>query len=594
MISWSIAKSRYFWKLYASYAILVLITTALIGFLFDYQMEKALEADLKRTLQRQTSFLALRGKSLFSLALPQEIQQEVERLGRETQTRVTLMFPDGRVLADSDEDPVRMENHAQRPEFIQALQIAVGSSKRYSDTSKKYFYYVAEAVKSEGKILGVARVAVPIEYQEERSASVRITVLVGMGIGIVAALVIGLFVTQKTTGPIFEMIQVAEAIRKGHYEKRVRPMPRDEFGKLGEALNHLCVELTEKIATVSRDQAQLHAILSSMVEGVLAVDGEDQVLFCNRAAGELLGSEDLLTQRKKIWELVHVIDLLDLLARVRYEGKPARREIVLRSGGREMILEGAATPFEGGLGKGIVVVLHDLTGLRKLERIRRDFVANVSHELKTPLTTIKGYVETLLSGALHDETNNVRFLEKIEAHVNRLSYLVRDLLSLARIESEEHATPLSPAEWQPVVEECLKNYEVVLMEKNLTAAVEPPSEPVVVPGNSEAMAQVIDNLLDNAVKYTPVGGKVTIRIYVQDGQGCLDVEDTGIGIPEQDLERIFERFYRVDKARSRELGGTGLGLSIVKHLVQSMHGTVAVASQIGKGSRFTVKIPLAK
>ncbi len=594
MISSSIVRSRYFWKLYASYAVLVFVTTALIGFLFDYQMERVLEADLKRTLQRQASFLALRGKSLFSLVSPQEIQEETVRLGRETQTRVTLIFPDGRVLADSDEDPAQMENHGQRPEFLQALQTTAGSSKRYSDTIHRYLYYVAEAVKSEGKVLGVARVAVPIEYQEERSASVRATVIAGMGIGIVTALVIGLFVTHKTTGPIFEMIQVAEAIRKGHYEKRVRPMPRDEFGKLGEALNHLCVELTEKIATVSRDQAQLHAILSGMVEGVLAVDGDDQVLFCNRAACALLDSEDLLSQKKKIWELVHVIDLLDLLAKVRYQGKSARGEIVIRSGGREVILEGAATPFEGGFGKGIVVVLHDLTSLRKLERIRRDFVANVSHELKTPLTTIKGYVETLLSGALHDEGNNVRFLEKIEAHVNRLSYLVRDLLSLARIESEEHATPLSPAEWQPVVEECLKNYEVVLVEKKLTAAVEPPPEPVVVLGNSEAMAQVLDNLLDNAVKYTSVGGKVTIRVYKREGQGCLDVEDTGIGIPEQDLGRIFERFYRVDKARSRELGGTGLGLSIVKHLVQSMHGTVTVASQIGKGSRFTVKIPLAK
>jgi two-component system phosphate regulon sensor histidine kinase PhoR len=281
-----------------------------------------------------------------------------------------------------------------------------------------------------------------------------------------------------------------------------------------------------------------------------------------------------------------------MLSEARARREPIHREVIVHPGPREAVLEAHATAFNTRDGGGLVMVLHDISDLRKLERIRRDFVANVSHELKTPLTSIKGYVETLLTGALHDEQNNVRFLEKIDAHVSRLTDLVQDLLSLASIEAREGKLTPGPVDWSPIVDGAIRRHEEAFDRKLLTRSVVGHCPTVL--GEAEGMTQVVDNLLDNAIKYTPEGGAVCIRLSANDAQGHLEVEDTGIGIPEEDRQRIFERFYRVDKARSRELGGTGLGLSIVKHFVHAMNGGVHVESQVGRGSRFVVSLPLAR
>jgi two-component system phosphate regulon sensor histidine kinase PhoR len=340
-----------------------------------------------------------------------------------------------------------------------------------------------------------------------------------------------------------------------------------------------------------QEKAKFEAMISALVDGVVALDEQGQVMFCNPAASDLLGLHQPAASGSRLGELGSWAPVSGLLDQVRMERKTVQKEFALARPGKEQVLDVHAAPFEGGGAKGYVLVLRDHTEFRRLERIRRDFVANVSHELKTPLTSIKGYVETLLEGAIDDEANRLRFLQKIDLHVKRLTALVQDLLSLARIEAQGKILSLVPVDWGPILEEALRRHEPEIRRKRLSCRVEGGGE-LVVKGESEGMTQILDNLLDNAIKYTSEGGAVAVSLEKRDRWGRLRVCDTGVGIPAGDMDRIFERFYRVDKARSRELGGTGLGLSIVKHLVQGMEGTVRVQSEVGKGSCFEVDLPL--
>lgn len=342
-------------------------------------------------------------------------------------------------------------------------------------------------------------------------------------------------------------------------------------------------------APIYQEQAQLRSMVAGIPVGLVAVDGVDRVLFANNAACQMLGQDTLLIIGEKLANLVKGSALPDL-------ARDARRDdasnMETEFSVRDMVISAHAVRFEGGGPSSVVVVLEDVTSLKRLERIRRDFVANVSHEIKTPLTSIKGYVETLITGALHDEQNNMRFLRKIDDHVGRLTNLVQDLLSLARIEAQEGSLRLAETDWRPIVEGAVRRHEPELQSRGLTFAMELEPDCVAM-GESESMTQVLDNLLDNAIKYTPAGS-VRVRLFRAGSQVSLQVEDSGLGIPPEDRERIFERFYRVDKARSREMGGTGLGLSIVKHLAQAMHGEVRLVSEVGKGSQFTVTLPAAR
>jgi len=295
---------------------------------------------------------------------------------------------------------------------------------------------------------------------------------------------------------------------------------------------------------------------------------------------------------ERLWESARVPEIPELLAEARRSDAAAQRELSLLHAGRELVVRAQAHRFADGERVGVVVVFHDISELRRLERIRRDFVSNVSHELKTPLTSIRGYVETLLDGALHDEQNNVRFLEKIEQNVQRLSHLVTDLLSLARIEAQEGSLPLERVDLHGLVEQALRRHEPNAVGRDQTLRLESCAGALQVLGDREALTQVLDNLVDNALKYTPPEGHVTIRVKREVGHAVLEVQDDGIGIPKEDIERVFERFYRVDKARSRAVGGTGLGLSIVKHLVHAMKGEVEVESVVDEGSTFRVRLVL--
>ena len=584
-------RSRLLWSLFGGYAAVLLASGLLVGWLAHRRLGASQLASFESTLRDQCLVL----EPFAARVLPDgdaELARELGRLRAQTGTRVTLVRADGTVLGDTHEDPAAMEPHGDRPEIQAALRDGFGTVRRRSSTVGVEMLYVAHRIGPAEQPLGTVRVALSTEHLEAGLRAVGQSVVVGTAAGVLLALVLGLFLMRRFTRPIAEMTRVAEELAAGRYEARVRLGREDELGTLARTLNGLGAEITRRIAALSQEDAQLRAILASMIEGVVAVDEQNRVAFINGAACELLEISMPVQPGRSLWELAPIRAIEELVSRAHRSGAHELREIELFRGGKERVFQAHASPFQGGGRSGFVLVLHDITELRRLERVRRDFVANVSHELKTPLTSIQGFVETLLSGALRDEEHNERFLQRIDANVKRLTSLVTDLLSLARIESGQLDVHSAEVDWGEVLEGVLRLREPALAAKGLTLAVERPARALRVRGDREAMTQVLDNLLDNAIQYTAAPGRITVRLAAAEGRGWLEVRDTGIGIPSADLDRIFERFYRVDKARSRAAGGTGLGLSIVKNLVLRMEGEVRVESVEGRGSTFRVALPL--
>jgi two-component system phosphate regulon sensor histidine kinase PhoR len=413
--------------------------------------------------------------------------------------------------------------------------------------------------------------------------------VIGSGLAVLVCLGVARAVGQ----PIDELIRHAAGMESSNLGQRVFIDSPPELASLGQELNRLNTRLATRFSQLEQDHEQLKAILGGMVEGVVALDARQHVLFANERAHQLLELTDSPVGRP-LWEVVRQRPLLDAVQKAVERGGPCEEE--LSWAGREpRSLTLHAARLTGRPPRGAVLVLHDTTELRRLERLRQDFVANVSHELKTPLSVIQACVETLLDGAIDDPQHREPFLKQIASQSERLHTLILDLLSLARIESGEELFELKAVPVEALVRAGVERHQARAETRRQTLSMDPPADAagLCIWADEDALDQILDNLLDNAVKYTPEGGKIRIGWRLEGGQVCLEVTDTGIGIPETDLPRIFERFYRVDKARSRELGGTGLGLSIVKHLVQALRGSVRAASRVGHGTTFTVRLPRA-
>ncbi len=582
---------RFFWRQFAAYVALLLVSATIIALAVNRRMEAAWTSSLEKTLRAGCGLLSPYAEEVLARGAAGEIQARVEQLGLDSRLRTTLISTEGRVVGDSHEDPKDMEGHGSRPEFLQAIAEGVGVSERFSHTLGYAMLYVAKPVRRGGETLGVIRLAMPLEEVDAQLAANRMSIVLATSIGLGVALLLGLFVAWTLARPLEDLTRVANAMGEGDYEQRVEFDRNDEFGHLGESLNRIGAEVARRIAAVSRDDAQLRAMLAVMVEGVLAIDESDHILFINDAAKTMFDVELEECHGRSLWELAPISELQGLTKRTRSSSALARAEFDMFRTGKEQVIDAHAAPLQAGDESGLVIVLHDITDLRRLERVRRDFVANVSHELKTPLASIKGFVETLLDGALHDPEHNERFLARIDANVERLNELVSDLLSLARIESQEKSIKRELVDWRPIIEEVRLSKEDLMRRKGLSWGSRGFDERARVMGNAKAMRQVVDNLVDNAIKYTSAG-EITVRFEIQGNEGVLLVCDTGLGIPAEDLDRIFERFYRVDRARSREVGGTGLGLSIVKHLVLSLGGRVSVESRVGQGTCFRVSLPM--
>jgi len=647
---------RTFWRLFGTYAILVLAVIALLGKLIVSRVERFELKQIDDSLQ---------SKAVLIEGIVQEwpeglaplLEAYAKNWGKRMDARITLIRADGSVLADSHEDPKQLENHAHRPEIVQARAEGIGRSTRYSRSVGESMMYVAR--RTEGKSpVAFIRVARPLDRVQQELAELDALVWTFAALSAGAVLMLAFWLARRITKPLQELTAGAERIAAGDYGHKVYALAADEIGSLARAFNIMSERLAQQFRQVEDDRQKLRTVLGGMVEGVIAIDGQQRVLFANERAAQLLDFPNDAVVGRKLWEVVRQRAIQEVVQRAERSAEPHREELDWNGPAVKSLavyvarLPGSPSSPSGGA----VLVLQDTTELHRLERLRREFVANVSHELKTPLSVIKVCTETLQDGAVEDAENRGGFLEQIDEQANRLHTLILDLISLARIESGAEVFDFQNVPLPPLIADCVERHrgraeakQQVLeavnrgqesgsrspesgsrspeagVRKQESGSRSPESgsrspesgireqelrdqsrdvrcddlsstlapNPCTAWADEEAVSQILDNLVDNAVKYTPSGGRIQVSAFCEDRHVCLEVRDDGIGIPERDLPRIFERFYRVDKARSRELGGTGLGLSIVKHLVQAMNGTITASSQLQQGSTFSIRLPRA-
>ncbi len=585
--------SRFFWKLFSGYVLLVVIAVAVVGILVARRITRDMIADTERDLRVRARLVEPIALPFLGGGDPAELQRQVRVLGTDIATRITIVREDGTVIADSEEDPRSMDNHGTRPEIVAARETGTGMSTRFSRTVAANLMYFAVAVNQSGERLGFVRTSLPLTAIQDRIGGVRrLVAFVGIGAAVLA-LVLGLVVARRVTGPLASMTAAAESIAGGKYDHRVPATSQDEIGQLGSAFNRMANELQGRLATITEDRSKLLTILGGMTEGVLAVDGKQHIVHLNAAAGRILGVPPSESLGKPIWEVTRIRQVNEALERVLHVDGDVNEELHLDIDGRDRVVQLHGAPLADGQGGllGAVIVLHEVTELRRLETVRQEFVANVSHELKTPITAIRGLIDTIVDDPDMPEDTQDRFQRKIQSQSVRLASLVTDLLTLARLDAAEGLLQSEPVDLRDVVRATVDHFRADAEERQVNLTAEIHSEPVVVLGDIEALGLLTNNLVDNALKYTPRGGTVTVKLLADDA-ARLEVRDTGIGIGAEHLDRIFERFYRVDKARSRELGGTGLGLSIVKHISTTHGGSVSAESRVGVGSTFRVRLPL--
>ena len=518
-----------------------------------------------------------------------------DTIGKDLELRVTVIGLDGTVYGDSEldgKDLLEVENHLYRPEVQQALKSGFGESGRFSITVKKDMLYVASTYGRE-RSQGIIRLSIPLLEVEQISGHLKKILIAAFLFAFILAIIISFLVSGFISKPIRSMSLAAQDIAHGNFSKRVLATSNDEIGDLAKAFNFMTEQIRTRIEEVTTNKSRLEAVLLSMFEGVMVVDISGTILLMNQTLKDfLLVKEEPIGKRPL--EVIRNIEIQEIVGRALKlnQGLESCEISVLFP--EEKILLVHATPIiRNEATEGAVLVFHDITELRQLEKIRQDFVANVSHELRTPVSSIKGYAETLLEGALEDKKNAKEFLKIIHSDSDRLARLIDDLLDLSKIESGRLRMGLKPCATRPIVERVVSGLSRQVADKSIAITIDMPKDLSKIMADEARIAQVLLNLIDNAVKYTPREGKITILAKVKNAFVQIDVSDTGVGIPEKDLPRIFERFYRVDKARSRELGGTGLGLSIVKHIIQAHNGEVFVQSVEGQGSTFTFTIPKA-
>jgi two-component system phosphate regulon sensor histidine kinase PhoR len=581
----------------------VAITVLVAGLYLNHELERLAVEGLEARLAVAARLLHDEARALLARkASTEDSQAFVVQADRASGFRVTVIAADGRVIGESEvalRDLPRIENHRGRPEVEAALAGRPGRDVRLSSTVGERLLYVAVPIRDDGYILGVIRTAVPLRIVTASYGAIRRVLLLGGLVALAVALGIGLFVARRVTQPVVEMQSVARAMSEGDFRARAAVRSPDEIGRLGRALNRMAQRLQERLEDVEHERAKVGAILDGMVEGVIGVDGHDQILLLNERARAMLSLGPGRGERKPFLEVVRNAELHALLREARRAGEEVVSPGELRlPGPRERRVQVHALPLNLGAEEvGVVMVLHDVTELRRLEQVRTEFIANVSHELRTPLTAIQGYLETLQAGALEDTQHARRFLEIVARHTERLGRLLNDLTDLSNIELGRVTLRLEPVSLDEVVESVLTIIQPRAESGEVTLVTELPADLPAVLGDHDRLAQILINLVDNAVKYTPAGGRVTVAAEHQAGDRvAVAVRDTGIGIPPADLPRITERFYRVDKARSRELGGTGLGLAIVKHLVLAHGGELSIESEVERGTtvRFTLPVAAAR
>jgi two-component system phosphate regulon sensor histidine kinase PhoR len=514
-------------------------------------------------------------------------------IARETRARVTFISMRGEVLGDSDVKAAELkelENHLNRPEIQQALKSGQGSSVRYSSTLQTDMLYVAYPFRDAGGEAGIIRLALPLSALQQTRASLHAILGLSLAAALFISLILSYILSNVTSQSLRAMAKIAAQIGRGEFGKRVPVTSRDEVGELAAVMNDMALRIEGELKSVAAEKNRLDTILSGMGEGVMVTDATGVITLVNPAFRALFDLREEV-EGKPLINITRHPALHDAFKNAVETKNEMVEEFTLPLFDGKTVLTHWCPLLEGDKLQGVVAVFHDISELKRLEKVRRDFVANVSHELRTPVTVIKGYAETLLSGALaNDPERAAGFLEKIDRHADRLASLVGDLLILSELEAGEKSLQLAPVAIVGAVGHARALLEEKARDKNINIDLSGVEGAPPVLADRGKLEQVMVNLLDNALKYTPENGSITISAKEADGMVAILLTDTGIGIPPKDLPRIFERFYRVDTARSREQGGTGLGLAIVKHIIQQHGGSVTVESTPGKGSTFTVSL----
>ncbi len=594
---------RLFWQIFPACVGISLLSIVLVGWLANNSSHDFYINELNRELRERIRLLQPSVTALTQSGTDEQLQDFVRRTGRQASTRITLIDARGVVLADSSEDHSLMDNHASRPEVALALSGKEGRSIRGSKTLRESMLYVALPVPLKtGQEPGVLRLAITTSaYDQLSRAFTNKLILICLAVPLLAALLSALS-ARRISRPLEEMKRGAEQLAIGRFDASPRIKVDHmtvEMAGLANAINQMAEQINQRVRIIIQQRNELEAVFSGMADSVVAIDADKNIIRMNQAASGLFMLSADSVKGKPAQGVIRNTQLLELIDYTLAHNSQQEKEVTVFSGTDPITLQTHAMPLrdEKGVSVGVLLVMNDLTKLNRLENIRQDFVANVSHELKTPITVIKGYIETLLDGALAEQDTARSFLAVAAAQANRLDAIVDDLLTLSRIEdkSSREKVQTSPASARQVLENAVEACAPLAEEKRLQFEVECAPE-LSAPMNQPLLEQALINLLNNAIAYSPAGS--TVRLFCRvskkaDGSSLLhlSVSDKGPGIGKEHLPRIFERFYRCDRARSRDMGGTGLGLAIVKHIVQAHNGTVEVESILGKGSTFTITLP---
>ncbi|MCY4444316.1 MAG: ATP-binding protein [Proteobacteria bacterium] len=605
MQRFSVLKSRYFQRLYLTFLAFFLVVGTCIILFVNTTLDTSIKERELSNMKEKLSLLEPLATQIFASTDYSDAEIIFSNTYKFTKIRFTLLVPRGEIIADSHSLPDTTVNGWILPEVTQATEHGWGVTERVVDIFAEKALIVALAVRHQDTVTGVIRAELPLSTIKNLSLEVQETVIWIAFISALLAFCFGFFITRSYAEPISQMADVCQALQAGDYSRKVTMIPQDEIGQLANTLNNLSENILEKISSLSLERAQLKSMLACMQEGIISVSDTKTILFCNLAAYNHLSCNPEDDLRGK--DITHIPSLSTLAAiyeRVIGEKHFKIKEFTQKSqDGEDKHLKVYATFYQSQIDEplkdsasqsGVMIVINNHTEIKKLQQMRRDFFAHVSHELKTPLTSIQGYIDTLLDGAAEDSPAiRQRFLHKIHSNTQRLRSLVMDLLALSRIDSKTHTLNLRPLQWLPVVQKVIEERENESHKRRIHIHIEKKHSHELVIADHESMFTILDNLLSNAIRYSPENSSIIISFQKIKGYIEIHVQDNGVGIAARHLPHIFDRFYRVDKARSRKEGGTGLGLSIVHLLAKKLGGHVRAISKHHHGSTFIVTLPRA-
>ena len=585
-------KRHLFWLLLPSYWMLTAIAILVVASYSFLSMKNLYFQTLEKGILTRAILLSEQVHPLIEQSDAEAIDRLCKKMGAAVDTRFTVILPDGTVIGDSDENPDDMEYHGNRPEIRQALAGETGMNRRYSRTLRQEMMYMAVPLQDANhEILCAVRASLPMTAIQGELNAMTVRVVAATLLTGVLAMIVCIVVVRRITAPLHAMGRAARQFAEGDFHHRIPAQQAHELDQLAESLNSMSDQLNKTLTTLSAQRNEQEAVLTSMNDGVLAIDKRERIIHMNRVAGEILGVNHEDSKHALVQQTVRFANLQEFIKTVLTSLQPQSRDLTLRGKTEKQIqASGAVLRNADGESIGALIVLRDVTQLRHLETVRSDFVANVSHELKTPITSIKGFVETLLSDGWNHDAETRRFLDIINQQAGRLNAIIDDLLTLSRLEQKDGRVMTDPCSLASIIESAIYLCQLQAAKKNIRIDMDCPPD-LMLSINGPLLEQALVNLIINAVKYSEPNRKVLVLAEKVSHHAVIYVRDEGFGIEHKHLDRLFERFYRVDTARSRKLGGTGLGLSIVKHIVQAHKGTIRVESKVGAGSTFIITLP---